>query len=50
MGVFVVWPLLAAATSKGGEAGENLPIAFPVESKRCRFAMGSDMWTDWNEV
>lgn len=39
MGVFVVCPLALAATSKGGEAGENLPI----ESKRCRFAPGSDI-------
>jgi hypothetical protein len=35
MGVFVGWPLALAATSKGGLAGENLPI----ESKRCRFAL-----------
>lgn len=34
-------PLALAATSKGGEAGENLPV----ESKRCRFALGSDMKT-----
>jgi hypothetical protein len=38
-GVFVVCPLALAATSKGGEAGENLPI----ESRRCRFALGSDI-------
>lgn len=40
-GVFVVCPLALAATSKGGDAGENLPI----ESRRCRFALGSDIET-----
>lgn len=33
--VFVVWPLALAATSKGGLAGENLPI----ESRRWRLAL-----------
>jgi hypothetical protein len=35
LSVFVVWPLALAATSKGGLAGENLPI----ESRRWRLAL-----------
>lgn len=39
MGAFVL--LLAATTSKGGEAGENLPV----ESSRWRLALCSDIDT-----